>query len=190
MGNDGPGGGKVFYVHASGTFACGATLSQTCKYLEAAPTTGSSAWTEVRRTWATGTNQSAVVSGADGTAIGTGYKNTLDIIAQSGNVAATSAAAEAYAYRGPNNLSDWFLPSQFELNQLCRYAWTSTVFDSTATTCTNMGTLRTGFIGSNYRYFSSSEFAANQTWTQFFGDGDASGHPKSQSYYVRPVRAF
>ncbi len=45
VGNIGPGGGVVFYVHPSGTFTCGATLELTCTYLEAAPTTGIAAWT-------------------------------------------------------------------------------------------------------------------------------------------------
>ena len=39
VGNEGPGGGIVFYVQAGGgTFACGLNLASTCKYLEAAPT--------------------------------------------------------------------------------------------------------------------------------------------------------
>ena len=77
VGDTGPGGGIVFYVHANGTFACGETLNQNCTYLEAAPVED-----EVQRTWATGGNQSAAVSGADGTAIGTGEQNTADIVAQ------------------------------------------------------------------------------------------------------------
>ena len=191
LGDTGPGGGLVFYVQASGTFACGAPLASTCKYLEAAPTTGSSAWTDVSRTWATGGNQLLEVFGADGTAIGTGYQNTLDIVAQSGNVAATSAAVEASEYRGPNSLSDWFLPSKDELNQMCKWArgqaWTSD-----ATVCSVTGTLNTapatGFSAD--WYWSSSEGAAGRAWLHDFDYGDPLDYDKISSKYVRPVRAF
>ena len=36
LGDIGPGGGIVFYVHASGTFSCGETLASQCNSLEAA----------------------------------------------------------------------------------------------------------------------------------------------------------
>ena len=110
VGDTGPGGGIVFYVHANCTFACGETLNQNCTYLEAAPVED-----EVQRTWATGGNQSAAVSGADGTANGTGEQNTADIVAQSGNVAATSAAVYCSELVSGGQ-SDWFLPSKDELN--------------------------------------------------------------------------
>ncbi|MGA0782069.1 MAG: hypothetical protein ACO3Q4_11050, partial [Ilumatobacteraceae bacterium] len=40
VGDVGPGGGTVFYVHSSGTFACGVNLASMCRYLESAPVTG------------------------------------------------------------------------------------------------------------------------------------------------------
>ncbi|MEJ6628497.1 MAG: hypothetical protein QNL08_04910 [Ilumatobacteraceae bacterium] len=191
VGDTGPGGGLVFYVRASGTFACGATLASTCKYLEAAPTTGISAWTDVSIAWATGGNQSSPVSGADGTAIGTGYQNTSDIVAQSGNVAATSAAVKASEYRGPNSLSDWFLPSKDELNQMCKWArgqaWTSD-----ATQCSSGGTINTapatGF--STGTYWSSSEYDAYLAWHENFTTGTQANNAKDYLGYVRLVRAF
>ena len=178
VGNTGPGGGIVFYVDSAG-FSCGSGFSATgsptggkCNYLEAAPTTGASAWTDVRRSWSTGTtNQYATVANATGTAIGTGYKNSVAIVAQSGNVAATSAAVEARAYRGPNNLSDWFLPSKDELNQLHLRK-------------TDVG----GFV--NYYYWSSSEHISYSAWEQSFTDVDQDTYGKGGSDYVRPVRAF
>ena len=191
VGDTGPGGGLVFYVRASGTFACGATLASTCKYLEAAPTTGTSAWTDVGRTWANGGIPSSLVPGADGTAIGTGYQNTSDIVAQSGTDAATSAAVKASEYRGPNSLSDWFLPSKDELNQMCKWArgqaWTSD-----ATVCDSTGTINTapatGF--STDYYWSSFENDADSAWYQTFNGGGQNPRSKSITVYVRPVRAF
>ena len=105
IGDTGPAGGVIFIMPST-------VGNSTGKYFEAAPSAGG-----VYRTWSTGANQTAAVSGADGTIIGTGAQNTIDIVAQAGNVAATSAAAYAsdYTYGG---FSDWFLPSRDELNEL------------------------------------------------------------------------
>ena len=169
VGDTGPGGGIVFYVHANGTFACGETLNQNCTYLEAAPVA-----VEVQRTWATGGNQSAAVSGADGTAIGTGEQNTADIVAQSGNVAVTSAAVYCSELVSGGQ-SDWFLPSKDELNLMY----------------TNLHSASTplGGFSSNY-YWSSSEGAGHLAWFQNFGAGGQVKSNKLGTFYVRPVRAF
>ena len=191
----------VFYVQASGgTFSCGATLASICKYLEAAPANWLTGTTgDPTRTWATDTdpglgrgNQEALVSGADGTAIGTGYQNSLDIVAQTGNVAATSAAVEARAYQG-NSKTDWHLPSIDELNQMCKWqrgvAWTSD-----ATVCAggilNSGPGASGFSG--LIYWVSSEYTANGAWNQNFNLGAPSNSTKYTTLQirVRPVRAF
>jgi hypothetical protein len=182
----GPGGGTVFYYSSTAFTSIGSSCNTNCHYLEAAPVTGSAAWTDVSRNFAT--NATTEVVGADGTAIGTGYKNTLDIIAQIGNAAASSAAVEANAYRGPNNKTDWFLPSRYELNQLCRYAWNLTV-DNTATTCSGMsGSIRAGF--SNDEYWSSSEVSYREAMVQTFPNGVQFQPFKANAFKVRPVRVF
>ena len=188
VGDTGPGGGIVFYVHASGTFACGATLASTCKYLEAAPTTGANSWTDARYVWS-GNTSTLIGSTAQGQAIGTGYKNTEAIVTQSdGGTTVNKAGTIARAYRGPNSLSDWYLPSTLELNQLCRYAWNLTV-DNSATTCTGVtGTIRSGF--SSVYYWSSSESAASHARLQGFDSGSQYSDRKTSTYFVRPVRAF
>ena len=171
VGDTGPGGGKVFYVQASGgTFACGATLASTCKYLEAAPTSGTNAWTDASYAWS-GNTTGAIGLNAQGTAVGSGYKNTEAMVAQ--NSTANRAGTITRAYRGPNNLSDWYLPSKDELNQL--YIRRATV----------------GGITTNY-YWSSSELYSLETWYQDFTTdvGRQTNQAKYQSYYVRPVRAF
>ena len=168
VGNTGPGGGIVFYVHASGTFACGATLASTCKYLEAAPTTGTNAWTDATYAWS-GNTTVLIGATAQGTAIGTGLKNTEAIKTQDNT--ARMAGTITRAYRGPNNLTDWHLPSKFELNEL--YNQRNTV-----------GGFSTG------AYWSSSELAASVAWYQNFTNGNQNGNGKTSPYYVRPVRAF
>jgi hypothetical protein len=120
--NTGPGGGTVFYYSATAFTSTGSACGTDCHYLEAASTSGTAAWTDITRAFSGTENHNSLITGADGTAIGTGYQNTLDIIAQSGNEGEASAAGIARAYRGPSNLSDWFLPSYYELNEMCKYA--------------------------------------------------------------------
>lgn len=165
VGQTGPGGGKIFYVVTT-PFACGPTLATTCTYLEAAPTTGTNPWTDAGYVWSGNTNSSI---GTTGTAIGTGYKNTLAMINQSNT--ADRAGTISQAYRGPNNLTDWFLPSKDELNQL--YAQKTTV----------------GMFVADF-YWSSSEDDANFAWGQFFYGGFQNYDGKYLTHYVRPVRAF
>ena len=194
LGETGPGGGKVYYVHASGTFACGATLSQNCKYLEVAPNTWSGGTTDPNKLWATGP-PSDVPSIADefpaynnASAIGLGYKNSKAIVDEGNDT--TTAAGAARAYRGGSQ-SDWYLPTTAELNLLCQ--WARDVAQSVTTACTG-GTLNTGTGASggfsSVTYWSSSEIDGATAWDQFFDFGNQDGSSKSYANYVRPVRAF
>jgi uncharacterized repeat protein (TIGR02543 family) len=167
VGDTGPGGGIVFYVDSS-TFACGAALESTCKYLEAAPTSGTNAWTESNYVWS-GNTTAAIGASAQGTAIGTGYRNTQAMVAQSST--ASRAGTISRAYRGPNNLADWYLPSKDELNEL--YTRRSTVGASEAG----------GF-------WSSSEDGASTAWVHYFNTGSQVSGTKTSSARVRPIRAF
>jgi hypothetical protein len=199
LGEIGPGGGKVFYVSASAFASPGSTCNtagvggiSACKYLEAAPTTGVASWTDVTRTWATGANQTAAVISLVG--FGNGYQNTSNINAQAGNVAATSAAVEARAYRGPNNLSDWFLPSKDELNELCKYAKNTGQASGSGFRCTG-GSAATGrgFLTAFYWSSSNSDTIAipGSAWIQSFSTGTEGNFNKSGPIVnVRPVRAF
>ncbi|MEI6742671.1 MAG: hypothetical protein WCL35_02810, partial [bacterium] len=214
VGETGPGGGTVFYVHAGDPFTspgstcntAGLNSISTCKYLEAAPAGWIVSTTPANQTncallgttlvdprcvWSGNTSTAIPGNAAQGQAIGTGHANTTAIIAQSDT--AGKAATAARAYRGGSK-TDWFLPSRLELNQLCRYAWNLTA-DSTAITCTDMtGTIRTGF--STGYYFSSSEWNADTVWYQGFILGGYQGLDKKMGsaylgpFYVRPVRAF
>ena len=189
VGSVGPGGGRVFYV-ASTPFTCGANLTSSCSYLEAAPTTGVSAWSDGNFKWS-GSELTRV--GTTGTAIGTGLANTNAIVSQSNT--AGKAASSSQAYRGPNNLTDWFLPSKDELNQMCKWVrglpWTS---DSTL--CSSGGLLNSGIGAQGFgaaAYWSSSEpsVASNAAWSQGFTNGTQyDSTTKSSTYWVRPIRAF
>jgi len=137
--------------------------------LEAAPTTGTNNWTDAGYYWS-GITDAEIGADARGTAIGTGYKNTVAMVTQSST--AGRAGTITRAYRGPNNLSDWYLPSKDELEKL--YERRNTVG---------------GWNGSSY--FSSSEYNAFYAWYQnFFTGVQGQSGGKSASVQVRPVRAF
>jgi hypothetical protein len=196
VGQTGPGGGTVFYV-ATTAFSCGPTLAATCTYLEAAPS-GWNTGADPSLTWATNVNNNRTTTvpapGAIQTAIGTGYQNSNAIVAQTGNVAASSAAVAARAYQG-NSLTDWYLPSRDELNQMCKWARgiTGDALTTLTTVCTggtsNSGTGASGFLERGY--WSSSEFSASSAWVQrFFVPLQYNADKNGPSISVRPVRAF
>jgi hypothetical protein len=205
VGDIGPGGGRVFYASTTG-FNCGPNYTATgspynfkCYYLEAAPTTGANAWTDDAYPWSGNTtttvNNASAPETATATAIGWGYRNTLAIVLQ--NATANKAGTLSRAYRGPNNLSDWYLPSFDELNQMCKWAngvsWTSD-----ATVCAG-GTINSGAGAAGfgpYDYWSSSDRGdgyVDYARYQWFPTGIQGWTAKSmagQNLYVRPIRAF
>ena len=115
-------------------------------------------------------NGSYTTTGATGTAIGTGLSNTNTIIASQGATATSYAAGLARAYTG-GGYNDWYLPSKDELNIL--------YINKVA-----IG----GFAG--VRYWSSTEAGNNFAWWQEFQSGGYLNSNKSNSYYVRAIRAF
>ena len=185
VGDIGPGGGPVFYVAASAFTSTGSDCGASCRYLEASLTNDEA----FSRNWATGANQTVLVTGADGTTIGSGYQNTVDIVNQAGNVAASSAAAYAYDYSSDFN-TDWHLPSRAELNEMCKYAVSLTP-GNLAVLCAG-GTIRSGFASSIFMstWWSSTEASATNAEQQYFVNGSRSSAGKNASYAARPVRAF
>lgn len=147
IGDTGPAGGKVFYVTDGGLHG-----------LEAAPADLTAA------VW--GCFGAAIF--ADGTAVGTGERNTAAIVF--GCSTAGTAAKIVYAY-ALNGYTDWFLPSKDELNLL--YAQKAVVG---------------GFV-SNY-YWSSSQINSVNAWIQYFPSGSQNGLSKDHTDGVRAVRAF
>jgi len=175
IGDIGPGGGIVFYV-APSTFtqigASGPMCTTNCKYLEAAPTSGVNAWIDNNN--ASGYEWSGKPFdgiGTTGTAIGTGYANTLAMVSQSNT--AERAGTATRAFRGPNNLSDWFLPSKDELGELAS---------------------KKGTVGLLERfYWSSSERNPDPAASWGFDVQDLNSFSvtwKANILSVRPIRAF
>jgi hypothetical protein len=199
VGDIGPGGGRVFYASTTG-FNCGPSYTATgspynfkCYYLEAASTTGASAWTEAPPVqWSASRNQvnnASAPETATATAIGWGYRNTLAMVSQ--DATASKAGTISRAYRGPNNLSDWYLPSYDELNQMCKWA-RGVAWTSDATVCAG-GTINTGAGAAgfgNSNYWSSSDSRNLYAYYQYFSTGARGETDKTLLMYVRPIRAF
>jgi len=171
IGDVGPGGGIVFYDAGAGSeFYCGPIGEMLCRYLEAAPNTWSEDNSDPEITWSTGSNQELDVEGADATPIGSGYKNSLDIASQDGNVALTSAAVLARGHDGGNK-SDWYLPSLDEIAQL--YVGRTVV---------------ASFVFNNY--WTSSEVSFDGAWNFNLRINQSGGNGKFDNRGVRPIRAF
>ena len=113
-------------------------------------------------------NGTYTVTGATGTAIGTGQANTKAIITAQG---AGSYAAKLCDDLVVGGYSDWFLPSQNELNELYKNK-----------------VVVGGFAGA--WYWGSSENVYGHAWDQDFGSGDQYDYDKYYPGTVRAVRAF
>jgi hypothetical protein len=174
VGDIGPGGGTVFYV-ASSPFPCGPTLGSSCRYLEAAPTTGESPWaSNATAQWARIKSTTCDNTSAD---IGTGYKNSIRIAEYCDPTYSIGAAALARAYRGPNNLSDWFLPSMNELKELYNARYSVP------------GLRLTGGGGATV-YWSSTNQNSDIAYVKVFANGVEGGNYKDFGNPIHAVRSF
>ena len=108
-----------------------------------------------------------LISGADGTAIGTGNQNTNDILAGCPTLGIAAELCSSFVSGGYN---DWYLPSKDELNKLYLNK-----------TCLS-------FVYTDY--VSSSEVDANYAWRQNFNIGTFTTVSKNGGCYVRPIRSF
>jgi hypothetical protein len=162
VGDTGPGGGIIFFVDRYNEYS-GFT------YLEVAPVS-----TAVTREWATdvNSNQITTVSGADSKALGAGYQNTIDIVAQVGNVAAT-CAAKYCADLTFGGQSDWYLPSIAELKMIYEVAFMHLSIN----------------FAYDY-YWSSSEYEPYRAWSFQFEYGSPSANYKFVTSLALPIRRF
>ena len=115
------------------------------------------------------------ITGADGTAIGTGKQNTSDIVAIVGGCSTAGIAAKVAQAYTDGVYHDWYMPSKEELKEELNKLYINQV---------KIG----GFVA--YYYTSSSEINASNSSGQYFVTGDVYPLPKDTAYWVRPIRSF
>jgi len=189
VGDSGPGGGTVFYAPGTAFTEVGTACFSSCRYLEVAPAPGwSSGGVDPEYQWGGGNGtvvgscSNKIISGATGTAIGSGFANTAALITAcpdtSGNGSAPAARA-AWTYLptvGGVSTPGWFLPSKDEAMELDASDVGGFVFGNDYWTSSQVGT---------------PSFEANYAWYQWIGFLTYSlADHKQQSFHVRPIRAF
>jgi hypothetical protein len=154
---DSYGGGKIFYLLQSGD--TGYDVNVQHGLIAATSNQGEVVW------GCSGTS----VTGADGTAIGTGRQNTLDMI----NAGCLGAAPLVYNVN-IGGYTDWYLASKDEMSKLSIYTMSDTEFMSWG----------------NY-YWTSSESSAANAWYQHYNNAQGTYAKNTGSGIdVRAVRSF
>jgi hypothetical protein len=171
LGAEGPGGGLVFYDKGN--------IDEGWRYLEASPRIFSNPWYDsLSFVWSNRLNKEIL---STGNAIGDGYNNTQIMLAWFAENTETStsnanAAEAADAYEN-NGVSDWFLPSIDELQEMY-----------TVLHLNDRGMFQT----STGYYWSSTCSDTNDNFALFFdfGGGSSGSTSKGSNYRYRPIRKF
>jgi len=166
IGDTGPGGGKIFYYDADGFTVqmVNSNENYTARYLEAAPND-----METPLVWSNDATVDLFVAADTSYFIGGGRKNTAVILSKDALAPAAKACNDLNLIQGGK--TDWYLPSEEELNKL--YQNKTYVGDLTGT------------------YWSSTLYNANNVYTQNFYDGGLQEYFNIKgSYLVRAIRAF
>lgn len=121
-------------------------------------------------------NGSYIVTGATGTALGTGKANTAAIVEAQGEGSYAAKICDDLVLGG---YDDWYLPSRDELNLMYQ-----NIGQGNALGLGNVG----GFA--DFFYWSSTEINDSNVRIQFFGNGTPANFPKNLRLYVRAVRSF
>ena len=188
VGDIGPGGGTVFYDAGS--------LQPWGRYLEFAPDGWSGGKWDPREKWCDNTDTWLYPAIQSGTV----YSRTREVEIGRGMAATnlmlakckSGAAVVARGYLGGGK-SDWFLPTEGDLRELCKYA-TFQPSEYQGSDCIYSRPMREGFRNSldwPHRFWSSSQQSATLASAPSFISGDTLNIvPKHFANYVRPVRAF
>ena len=162
MGDVGPAGGLIFYENPN-------YATDGWRYLEAAPfdQSGGAKWGCFR----------VEITGAKGTAVGTGKQNTRDILAA---CAEPGSAAYLCANLSVNGVSDWFLPSRDELIEMYRNLKAK-----------GLGDFPDCGVADNFSYWASTQDTADMaSHIDFPDNGRPHYDDKDFPRRVRAIRAF
>lgn len=167
VGQTGPGGGKVFAI------ASGSGNGLNYEFSTSPVSSGGSSYNSLGNigfNWCNLTT--GTISGALGTAIGTGKQNTADMVA----ACSSGAAVQADNFTA-NGYSDWFLPSKDELSAF-------------RATLQPIMTAR-GWSGAERVWTSSQGGVSNaNAWFVGLDNYSNASNGKSQSMPVFPIRSF
>jgi hypothetical protein len=157
VGDQGPAGGYIFYVDSANQFEW--------TYLEAAP----AGWYGQPEDPAIAWGDPEILTGAEGREIGEGQNNTRLIFEHDSEITAASIIAGITI----GDFSDWFLPSQNELNQMYNQLHRRGLGDF-----------------ARQAYWSSTESMSQSAFTQNFSHSGQIASTKTNERRVRPIRAF
>jgi hypothetical protein len=142
--------------------------------------------------------RASIVTGATGTAFGTGKANTDKILAACKETGIAADVARKYSTTNtagaPGAAGQWFLPSRDELNELCKIYSNGRTdtgqYASSQDGCTGSGN-PTGGFSQYFCYWSSSETGGWIAYNQsFFWGSYMNGAVKYIPCAVRPVRVL
>jgi DUF1680 family protein len=162
VGDVGPSGGLIFYKNPE-------AARDGWRYLEAMPfdQSQSAKWGCFRRD----------VAGAKGTAIGTGKRNTAEMLQGCSEPASAARLCTTLSFNG---VSDWFLPSRDELKEMYE-----------ALKATGRGDFRDAGMYDNCEYWTSTQNDTDMASHIDFADaGREHGDDKDFPRRVRAIRSF
>jgi hypothetical protein len=138
-----------------------------------------------RIAWIIGGSTQTTVNGGTLASIGQGQTNTTAMMGQVGYTGGAAKVCNDYSITvNEITYSDWFLPSKDELNQI---RINKAIINTTA--AANSGS---ELNNSDFSYWSSTEFNAEQAFAQQFDNDDflETLYKNDANYPVRAVRAF
>jgi Protein of unknown function (DUF1566) len=193
-GDIGPSGGRIFFMTGPTSFFTDFLTGEPRRYMEAAPANWADSIPSRKSADAWGC-ESIQLPDADSKFPGGGSKNTAEFrkVCESQQ----NIFAQVDAYRG-GGFDDWYVPSQVELNELCKFARQQLMFSrGLSTSCDDKGTLREDFAEG--LYWSSTQYGSKLAMAQLFGPdanvpdvtiGKQTPLVKSVKAQVRPIRNF
>ena len=182
LGDTGPGGGIIFYVHPDPdgfpvqgySGSAGSFDGYTAYYLEAAPSDFSAKWGDSGTEITNGVSTSKVKPPSFASTIGNGRKDTKLIVQHMTGEGISDTAAQSANALQTGDKDDWFLPSLGELDLLYQ----------------NRAYVENLDMSTTIFYWSSVQCDMHIAWVQQFFNGNQEFATKNGTGTFRAIRAF